>query len=724
MERMLVSIKNYRLQVFLALLFFVCFSILSQSAWGATLNLDATWTAPTTNSDGTALKDLASFNLYRTDVTPRVQINTSPISKTSGTTASPYPFSVSVSGVGTLSFYATAVDSDGNESAPGATASFSYNVTPITCTVASNPSLGPQVTVDGISYSTPYTPTTWTVGTQHTLVATSPQSPTSGVRYIFTKWDNGSTSQTRTITVPSTTTTYTAYFTTQYSLTTSVNPSTGGTVTPAGTTWYNSGKSVSVSAKANFGATFSNWSGNVSGKSSPMSLAMNGPMNEVANFTEIPEEVSTPTTPKNVTNGFTGTSYTFSTKSTSNLRNPVVYQYSWGDGITSDWGPATQSHFWINEDTYNVTVTAQSTVDANATATSSAATVTIQLKPFIHVTSPNGGETWVVGAEHPITWNSNDLDTTGTIYLYYWCAGAWHLITSQPANSSTSSSYNWTIPAMPPTPPASGSLVPKSHMAWTSIYIGNMLTTGTWQCWDTNDKGFKILDNGWAFTISGPDKGGATLFFNADESTFDGWGISLIKGMFKIQGTYTLGANGSIGGPYTLTDFESGNVLVSGNITGTPNSNATTMTLTLKDSSSPPVAVFSMSGVWLSNLTTPEQDWSVQISGSAKGTISPSNPLTIEPYEDSNSVVYANIFDVSGSGTLSDGNTPVSIEGYFFFTPSKNVYGFYDNLTIGGNSETGYFLGTLNPSTGKFTFNLVSDNGHKYTFAGIKVATQ
>jgi len=194
--------------------------------------------------------------------------------------------------------------------------------------------------------------------------------------------------------------------------------------------------------------------------------------------------------------------------------------------------------------------------------------------------------------------------------------------------------------------------------------------------------------------------------------------------MFKIQGTYTLGANGSIGGPYTLTDFESGNVLVSGNITGTPNSNATTMTLTLKDSSSPPVAVFSMSGVWLSNLTTPEQDWSVQISGSAKGTISPSNPLTIEPYEDSNSVVYANIFDVSGSGTLSDGNTPVSIEGYFFFTPSKNVYGFYDNLTIGGNSETGYFLGTLNPSTGKFTFNLVSDNGHKYTFAGIKVATQ
>ena len=714
MERMLVSHKNYRLQVLFLLLFFVSFLILSQSAWGqTTLNLDATWTAPTTNSDGTPLKDLASFNLYRTDTGTPVLINTSPIPTTSGKAASPYPFSVSVSGVGTLTFYATAVDSEGSESAPSATASFSYNVTPITCTVASNPSPGPQITVDGTPETTPYTPTTWTVGTKHTLVATSPQGPTSGVRYIFTKWDNGSTSQTRTITVPSTTTTYTAYFTTQYSLTTSVSPSNAGTVTPTGTTWYNSGKSVPVSAKPKFGYTFSSWSG-ASG-TNPISLPMNGPMNVVANFTAIPETVSTPTTPKSITNGFTGTSYTFSSKSTSNLRNPVVYQYDWKDGTPLVWGPTTQSHFWINAGTYNVTVTAQSTVDANATATSSAATVTIQLKPFIHITSPNGGETWVVGATHPITWNSNDLDTTGTIYLYYWFAGEWYPITILPANTSTGSSYNWTIPPMPPTPPASSSTVPKSHMAWTSIYIGNYVN-GAWQCWDTNDKGFKLLDNGWAFTISGPDKGGTTLYFNTDGS-LDGWGISLNRGMFKIQGTYTLGANGSISGSYTLTDFESGSLLVSGNFSGTPNLNATTMTLTLKDSSTTPVTVFTMSGVWLSNLTTPEQDWSVQISGSAKGTISPSNPLTIEPYEDNNGS-YANIFDVSGSGYLSDGSTVISIDGDFFFTPLKTVYGFY-NLTIGANPETGTLSGTLNPTTKKFTFNLVSSNGHKYTFAGI-----
>ena len=96
-----------------------------------------------------------------------------------------------------------------------------------------------------------------------------------------------------------------------------------------------------------------------------------------------------------------------------------------------------------------------------------------------------------------------------------------------------------------------------------------MQTNGTWLCWDTNDKAFKILENGWVFTISGADKGGATLYFNADGS-FDGWGISLNREMFKIQGTYTLGANGSISGPYTLTDFESGSLLVSGNFSWHP----------------------------------------------------------------------------------------------------------------------------------------------------------
>jgi hypothetical protein len=214
---------------------------------------------------------------------------------------------------------------------------------------------------------------------------------------------------------------------------------------------------------------------------------------------------------------------------------------------------------------------------------------------------------------------------------------------------------------------------------------------GAWQCWDTNDKGFKILDDGWVFTISGEDKGGAALWFNTDESSFDGYGVSFNMGMFKIHGSYGVDAKGVINGNHRLTDF-SGNVLLPiGSMTGSVDVKAAKVKLTLKDMSNPPVSVMSMSGIWLSELSMPV-DWDVEISGSAKGTM---NPLTIEAYQDSNSEVYANVFDVYGSGLLSDMVTTISIDGYLFFISAKKVYGIYDRLTIGANIEEGTITGTL-----------------------------
>jgi hypothetical protein len=231
----------------------------------------------------------------------------------------------------------------------------------------------------------------------------------------------------------------------------------------------------------------------------------------------------------------------------------------------------------------------------------------------------------------------------------------------------------------------------------------------------------KILDDGWVFTISGKDKGGATLWFNTDESSFDGYGVSFNLGMFKILGSYAVNAKGVISGLYQLTDL-SGNTLLTlpngnGSMTGSVDAKASKVKLTLKDQSS--VVVSSMSGVWLSELSMPE-DWSVGISGSVKGTI---NPLTIVAYQDSNNPEgYANIFDIYGSGSVSDGVTSISIDGYLFFISAKKVYGIYQ-LTIGANIEDGTFSGTLDPSTGKFTFKLTSSNGNKYTFVGVEVAT-
>jgi hypothetical protein len=140
------------------------------------------------------------------------------------------------------------------------------------------------------------------------------------------------------------------------------------------------------------------------------------------------------------------------------------------------------------------------------------------------------------------------------------------------------------------------------------------------------------------------------------------------------------------------------------------------MKLTLKDQSNPPVSVFSMSGVWLSELSMPE-DWSVEISRSAKGTM---DPLKIVAYQDSNNPEgYANIFDLSGLGVLSDGVTDISIDGYLYFISARKVYGIY-RLTIGDTPDDGTFTGTLNLTSGSIKFFMTSSNGNKYTLTGQK----
>jgi hypothetical protein len=152
------------------------------------------------------------------------------------------------------------------------------------------------------------------------------------------------------------------------------------------------------------------------------------------------------------------------------------------------------------------------------------------------------------------------------------------------------------------------------------------------------------------------------------------------------------------------------------------NANATKMTLKLKDPNGAPL--FNLSGVRLLSEPTIPENWNATISGDVKGTF---DTFTITPYPDPVNVGEdcAHIFTVSGT----ESNTPISISGYFFYTPSKTsegnvIYGIYDPLTIGAANETGTFSGTLkpNPTKGKFRFKAMSDNGNKYIFKG-KVET-
>jgi hypothetical protein len=231
-----------------------------------------------------------------------------------------------------------------------------------------------------------------------------------------------------------------------------------------------------------------------------------------------------------------------------------------------------------------------------------------------------------------------------------------------------------------------------------------------------------VTINGWLYTISGEngDKGGATLWF--DQGIFDGYGVSYDFGTFRIQGSYSVDAKGVMSGTFTLSDL-GGVELVGGTLTGRVNSDTTKMKLALKDSNDFPV--FNMAGVRLRGEPAIPGDWSASVSGDATGSF---DPLTIDTFQDGGEV-FSHVFEVSGSGMIT-GSGSVSMQGNFFFTPTIKtdaygniigniVYGVYG--MTGGINETGVISGTLNPGTGKFTFNLTSDiENNKYKLVGKK----
>lgn len=124
-------------------------------------------------------------------------------------------------------------------------------------TIATNP-VGLRVSVDGGTLVAAPLIENWTAGSSHTIATTSPQSGGAGVQYVFNNWsDSGAISHS--IAVPSTATTYTASFNPQYQLTTQALPSGGGSVTPTSGSYYASGTAIPVTATANSGSVFSNW---------------------------------------------------------------------------------------------------------------------------------------------------------------------------------------------------------------------------------------------------------------------------------------------------------------------------------------------------------------------------------------------------------------------------------------------------------------------------------
>ena len=165
--------------------------------------------------------------------------------------------------------------------AESVTAKFSA-VSTVSVTVGTSPA-GLSFSVDGTTYSSTQT-LTWTSGSSHTIATTSPQSPTTGTQNTFASWSDGGAIS-HSVTASASTSSYMATFTTSYQLTTAANPTIGGTVSPASGTYYASGTVVNLSATANSGYTFTNWTGNVANaNSASTTVTMNAAESVTAKF--------------------------------------------------------------------------------------------------------------------------------------------------------------------------------------------------------------------------------------------------------------------------------------------------------------------------------------------------------------------------------------------------------------------------------------------------------
>ncbi|MBN2011035.1 InlB B-repeat-containing protein [candidate division KSB1 bacterium] len=154
-------------------------------------------------------------------------------------------------------------------------ANFTAVQNPCTVTLSLNPSAGGTTNGGG----------TFNSGSSITITATA------NAGYTFTKWtENGSalsTDASYTFTITGNRTLVANFTAVQYTVTLSTNLSTGGITSGGGT--FNSGDSVTVTATANSGYTFTNWSenGTIVSIDASYTFTITGNRTLVANFTAV-----------------------------------------------------------------------------------------------------------------------------------------------------------------------------------------------------------------------------------------------------------------------------------------------------------------------------------------------------------------------------------------------------------------------------------------------------
>ncbi len=237
-----------------------------------------------------------------------------------------------------------------------------------TVTVAANPTNAGTVTGGG----------TYNQGQSCTV------SATANTGYTFTNWtENGnvvSSNATYTFNVEGNRNLVANFTLNNYTVTVSANPSNGGTVTGGGTFTY--GQSCTVTATANTGYTFSNWTenGNVISSNATYTFNVEGNRNLVANFTENTYTITVSANPSNGGTATGGGTFTYGQSCTVTATANTGYTFT-------NW--TENGNVVSNNADYTFTVEGNRNLVANFTAITY--TITVSANPSNSGTTSGGG---------------------------------------------------------------------------------------------------------------------------------------------------------------------------------------------------------------------------------------------------------------------------------------------------------------------------------------------
>ncbi|OGP88504.1 MAG: hypothetical protein A2156_03520 [Deltaproteobacteria bacterium RBG_16_48_10] len=159
------------------------------------------------------------------------------------------------------------------------------------------------------------------------------------------------------------------------------------------------------------------------------------------------ELISTPITPIGPDKGIPGQSYTYmSGGASSNLNDPIEYQFDWGDGTLSPWlSSPTASKTWVQGGTFLVRVKARCAILAhNFVESAWSAALTVNIEKISKPTTPSGPKTGIPFTSYTYTSGGSTSNIGDPVeYQFDWGDGSRSGWIKPGQGNTVSASHSW-----------------------------------------------------------------------------------------------------------------------------------------------------------------------------------------------------------------------------------------------------------------------------------------